>query len=1039
MHHDHRFTLPKIANKITLLKSAIFRDSRTLAPPEYQPLADARPFDQLLIGNTWEALEYNAHWSGNRRDFLLKMTYQIPESWSLVAPIALSLPLGDNPDSFQAHPEALIYVDGEPFTTVDARHQLLFLPDALKDHAEHTLILHGWTGLGGALWGDDRPSLYLRPCQLVITDEDLRAFITLAQATHEAASILNDDAPAKVILLNALDNAFKMLDTREPLGDALRDGVGRALGFLQNALKVAGDPLDVTIYASGHAHIDTAWLWTLAQTRNKAIRSFHTVSYLMSRYPDYRYVQSQPQLYEYIRRDAPELFERIKAHVAAGQWELLGGMWVEADCNMSGAESLMRQFILGRRFFEEHFGTDTDSPVLWLPDAFGFPYSLPQIARHAGIEYFFTTKMRWSEHNQIPYDSFWWRGIDGSCLLAHFSSTPEYNRPHVPTYNAIASAENVLMTWREMRMKDVQRIGLMSYGYGDGGGGPNMDMIEALSVMADFPAMPRARMSRVIDFFDDLRHADHLPVWDGELYLETHQGTLTSQAGVKRDMRRAESTLHALEFAAIWACLLDPAHDYPAESLVEMWRTVCLNQFHDILPGSSIAEVYTESAGQFNALQTTANIHLSDALDVLVRHAGGDLLIVNPSSCARNDVLLWDGHLDDGEALFTPSGEVVPTQTTESGTLIQAELPMYSLTPLIRRRAQVAPRPALIAASDLLENDHLRVSFDVNGDIVSIYDKTRHRQVLPDYACANQFQLFEDRPRFYDAWNIDPSFDDRLWTTESADIRVAEVGALRATLEIRRAFMNSTAVQRVHIYRDSRRIDFETRIDWREKQMLLKVAFPTNIHNNQATYDIQWGHMQRPTHQNTSWDQARYEVPAHHWADLSEDDFGVSLLNDCKYGYDVRDGVLRLTLLKSATYPDAHADTGEHAFTYSLLLHDGDLGAVIAAGYALNHAPLIVAGTGQTDPTPASLVLAAPDNVIVETIKREEDGEGLVVRLYESRRRRARFTLTFDFEIGSAWRTDALERERAAVHIDGNTAQCNIRPFEIITMVVYPR
>lgn len=333
----------------------------------------------------------------------------------------------------------------------------------------------------------------------------------------------------------------------------------------------------------------------------------------------------------------------------------------------------------------------------------------------------------------------------------------------------------------------------------------------------------------------------------------------------------------------------------------------------------------------------------------------------------------------------------------------------------------------------------MRVSFDVHGDITAIYDKRRRRNILPEGAHTNQFQLFEDRPRQYDAWNIDPSFDDRQWTPDSGAVRVVEVGALRATLEITRRLMHSTLVQRVHLYHNRRQLDFETHIHWQEKQILLKVAFPTNLRTSHATYDIQWGHIQRPTHRNTSWDWARYEVPAHHWADVSEDDYGVSLLNDSKYAYDVHEGVVRLTLLKSATYPDAHADEGDHYFTYSLLLHDGDLGAVIAQGYALNHPVLIMDGNGGQSTAPAALISIQPDNIIVETIKREENGKGIVFRLYESRRRRAEVTLTLDFIVGAAWRTDAHERQRDAVDFDGDTLTLVVHPFEIVTLVVYPR
>ena len=580
----------------------------------------------------------------------------------------------------------------------------------------------------------------------------------------------------------------------------------------------------------------------------------------------------------------------------------------------------------------------------------------------------------------------------------------------------------------------------MAYGHGDGGGGPTREMLENIREMRSFPGLPRVRPGKVADFFQTLADVAgaNLPVWNGELYLEYHRGVYTSQARIKRANRKNEFRLHDAEFLATWASLLALDHRYPHVELREAWRLLALNQFHDILPGSSIAAVYEDALAQHERIAAIADNVRDTALVALGETFGGDWLLINPTGFPRSDPALIPA---DIPPQFCPArdGVLLNVQQVDGGLLVDAgELPPYSITPLsIEPFSQMDLGPTLIAEPHRLENDHLRVALNEAGDIIRIFDKIHQREVLPPGALANQFQAFEDRPRTPDAWEIDIFYDDKMWLAHPADaIRVVETGPLRATLEIRRRILDSVITQRISLMHNSPRIDFVTRVDWRERHVLLKVAFPVDILAPRATYEIPWGRIQRPTHRNTSWDWAKFEVPAQKWADLSEDDYGVSLLNDCKYGYDIHENVMRLSLLRGPTDPDPTADQGEHLFTYSLLPHAGPVGVMtLAAAYALND-PIIAAPGPGGRPTARARSLIATDapNIVIETIKRAEDGQGVIVRLFESQRRRGPFALSASFPVAEAWRVNLLEEDQERLQVDGNEVRAAITPFQILTI-----
>ncbi len=1048
MIHKQRWTAEKIAQRLELIQPLVYRRQAALPPFRFRTLAgptDPRAAEAIHAASfdDWQTLSPNSYWGSWFTEFVLRGRFSVPADWDTASPVALFLPLGDAGDF--CHPEALLYVNGRAYAACDRYHQEILLHPAWRDGQTHELALRGWTGLGGALDGDFETKLFMRPCHVVQIDQPTRDFIAVARTALAVAVRLDENNPAHGILLTGLDTAFRLLDTREPFGDAFYASVPAARAALNTAVAQAGPPLDVDIYAAGHAHIDVAWLWTLGQTRRKAERTFHTALRLMEQFPDYTFTQSQPQLYDYIRQDQPELFAAIQQQVRNGRWEPIGGMWVEADCNISGAEALARQFLLGRTFFRTHFGPQAESPILWLPDVFGYAWNLPQLIKEAGLDYFFTIKIGWSQYNRMPYDSFWWQGLDGTRVLTHFSPTPEHeSSSYASTYNATAVPASVIGTWTNFQQKEQSRDLLMVYGHGDGGGGPTREMLENIREMGAFPATPRTRHATALAFFRALEAhgGDRLPVWKGELYLEYHRGTYTSQSRNKRANRKSEFLLHNAEFLAALAAVTTGA-GYPHADLHRAWELVCLNQFHDIIPGTSITPVYVESQAQYAEVRRLAEGVIDAALTAVADQLNAPILFVNPNSQTLRELI----RIPDSAGLEPPFA----SQPVDGGFLVHVdELPPYAVLP---------DRPHAFRMHDLhvsphhLENDFLRVELDNAGDIVRIYDKEHGRDVLPPGTVANQFQAFEDRPKAWDAWDIEIYYDDKLWLAEpAASIAVVEDGPLRAALEIRRRILNSTITQRISLRHFSRRLDFDTQIDWQEKHILLKVAFPLNVLTPAATYEVQWGHVERPTHRNTSWDWARFETAAHKWVDVSEGDYGVSLLNDCKYGHDVQDAapggtLVRLSLLRSPTLPDPTADQGTHLVRYSLLPHHGrGLDQTIAEAYALNNPPFVFLHREQTahsalaafDGAFDSLVSCRQPNMVIETIKQAEDGDGLIVRLYESQRRRGRITLRCGFPLAAAWRTNLLEENQERLAVAGAELELDSRPFQIITLRLQP-
>ncbi|MBK8026733.1 MAG: alpha-mannosidase [Chloroflexi bacterium] len=893
--------LDTIRTRLRSIAPLVHAETHPLPSLEYRPEG----------ASDWTPIPPNSYWGTWQTRFEMRGSFTVPRQWKPSERIALHLPIGAAEEFI--HPEALVFIDDTPLAAVDMNHQLFILPRAFKSKGEHTLRLSGWTGLGGSLEGDLKQRLYMQQPALVLHNQHVSDFVTLARAAVQAVETLDENQPARYDLLAALEAAFAVISTVPPLS-AERANIATAHEVLTKEIAASGAPHPLTLHSVGHAHIDTAWLWTTATTQGKVDRSFHTVLHLMDEYPEYIFGASQPQLYDWFRQAYPESFARLQQRVKEGRWELLSGQWIESDGNVTGAESLVRQFMLGRKFYVEHFGEKALSKILFLPDTFGFPASLPQIAAQAGMEYFFTIKLRWNEVNEFPYDTFWWQGLDGSRLLAHMSTVPWGGRIHeAATYNADPNPPSAMAAWLKLKNKRERDV-LMAYGWGDGGGGPTRDMLDMIRALKEFPAIPQHRTSRAGDFYNLLKekYGENAPTWKGELYLETHQGTLTSQNRIKRWNHDAEALIHDVEFLATFASLIDPAYRYPYVDLNCAWQIICLNQFHDILPGSSIPEVYVEAGQRVAQLMDLLNGLKHVALEAIAGQFDADLLAINTLDSSRHDLL----SVPNAPAIRFAAADkaITPEQDVEGARLLQVDVPAFGVLPLHNTRGTRRVGKPVHVEPNVLDNAHLRAEFDDAGRITRLRDKLSDRELIPTGSKANQLAAYEDRPANFPAWNIDPTYTTPFAFAEAAEPpRVVEEGLLRSTIEFKLKLLGSTITQRVSLGNVSEYgsipqyggtdLLFDTEIDWQDRLVLLKAEFPVAVQPDQATYGIQWGHVKRPTGTNTSWDAAQWEVAHHGWFSLEDDRETVTLFDDGLYGSSVRDNVMALTLIKRGAGP----------------------------------------------------------------------------------------------------------------------------------------
>ncbi len=1028
---DRFFTLHKIERRMRELEKYRFTEMSSLFPmlsgENTEPSgAVHRTVPEQVDGK--EVFEGDSFCG--RDDYLwLRKTVRIPSAKEGFKPAGL-FDFGKTGDGGNSGFESLLYVNRHPYQGVDTNHGEVIFQELAGQEAELTFLL--WTGLEGG--GEKkRQECRFRCAQIGYLHEDTDAFYYLAKAISKSMEYLPEADPNRYSLIAALDAALLLINWD---ADKFYSTIGQALACLQEHLSKQEKNSLVTVSCVGHTHIDVAWLWRLNHTREKAMRSFSTVMHLMDEFDEYTFLQTQPQLYRFLKNDCPELYGKIKQKVQEGKWETDGGMWLEADCNISSGEALVRQFVHGIRFFQEEFGKTCT--YLWLPDVFGYSWALPQIMKQCNIKTFMTTKISWNQFNSMPDDLFTWRGMDGSEILTYFVTTPEIGhdlRERYCSYNGMMSPRSVIGAWEKFHNKDLSNEVLISYGYGDGGGGVNRNMLQMRRAMDQLPGLPNVKPAKAGDFFDRIHekveHTDrYVHTWDGELYLEYHRGTYTSQAHNKQWNRRMEFELAQTEWLSSLRYAKDG--DYDAQLLHDGWEIILRNQFHDIIPGSSIHEVYEDSAKEYQLALEKTETAKSGALTALVSKQENTYTLYQFGSFTRTSTVFLPV-TEDGSFL-AEDGTALPAQKTEGGYSVQVEL-----EPLAFRTVRFVPgekeaEPELpfrvSLAERRVETPYYTVEWDESGFFTKLFDKENNREVLAGK--GNRFELFEDKPLNYDNWDIDIFYMQKKEPMRlSGEPELVEVGPLKLVLRFRFAYNQSELVQNIVFYGADRRIDFETQVDWHESNRLLKVGFETNIRSTHATYDIQFGHVERPTHFNTSWDYARFEVVGHKWADLSEGNYGLSLLNNCKYGYSIKDGVMRLSLLKSSKYPDTEADMGTHTFTYSILPHAGGNPAesgTVAAGVALNLPVQTVPGS-MAD---CRALRMNREVLSVDAVKQAEDGSCLVVRLHECMGGTQHVRLATDLPVKRVEECNLLEEPTGAVY-KPDSWTTTWKPFELKT------
>lgn len=1025
VHDKVRITLENI-NRLIVKSEKII--------PEWQVMAcDYKSGNVVpMPDETWKQFTYDDTLCARDRHFWFYTEIKTPPI-SGHDEVYFEVTTGHEGEWSATNPQAILYLNGKPAAGLDINHRKV----VLQPDTEYKVHMYFHVGR-------KNESTKIN-AKIKVRDTLIQKLYYDMKVPYDAAMCFAPEDYAYIRTMKHLDYACNLLDFSHEYGligdksNAMITGMLSAktvIGTCSNefyaSAKAALDYLekeyfekecgigDAIVHYVGHTHIDVAWLWTLATTKEKAQHSFATVLALMERYPEYIFMSSQPQLYEYVKEEAPDLYERIKERVKEGRWEVEGAMWLEADCNLSSGESLIRQILHGKDFMKKEF--DVDSRILWLPDVFGYSAAMPQILRKSGVDKFVTSKISWSETNKMPYDTFYWEGIDGTEIFTYFltAHTHVKGKPigNICAYNGNCSPAMTLGTWERYQQKELNNETIVTFGYGDGGGGPTEEMLEQTRrIQRGLPGLPKAQVSRVGDFLERVennlnkaaKENRHIPKWVGELYLEGHRGTYTAMAKNKKNNRECEFLCQETETLSILDQLLLQG-TYPAKRLHDSWKLLLLNQFHDIIPGSSIADVYEESDRQYEKVRADIGEIHRDKLQALAANMSqAGIMVYNPNSFETSAYVEVDGKRIYARNIPALGWKVIKDAAEENS----------------------------VAVSDhRIENDHYIVVFDQNYEITSIYDKDYKREVLKDK--ANVLRVYEDFPRHFDNWEISNYFKDK-----SEDIRVIEcvkeihdVGM--GGFEITRRYHKSLITQRILLNANSRRIDFQNDVDWHENHKVVKALFPVDIHANKATYEIQFGNLERTNHQNTSWDAAKFEVCAQKWIDFSENGYGVSILNDCKYGHAVQGNEMSITLIKCGTYPHPEADQGRHLFTYSLLPHTGDFaqGGTVNEAYLLNRPLKAVKSNGGGQlPSAFSLVECDCENIVIEAVKQAENGDGIIVRLYDAFNRKSTPTLKLGLDAEKISICDMMENPLEEIG-KGREATLNVGNFEIVTLLI---
>ncbi len=909
--------------------------------------------------------------------------------------------------------ESLVWINGQVAGSFDGGHHEITLTRQAQPGQQFEVLVEAYAGhpyvvgQGPLPFGEvkvsdpDLPQVTVQKSTFGIWMEDVYQLAVDFTTLFELRQGLDPQSLRVADIDQGLMDATLIVDVELP-EDEMLESARQACARLQPLLERKNGASVPIFYTFGNAHIDVAWLWPLAETDRKIARTTINQLALIEEYPEYKYLQSTPELFERLKQHYPELYDRLKSAIAAGNVIPEGAMWLEADTNITGGESLVRQVLLGRRYFQSEFGVD--SRVLWLPDVFGYSGALPQILRQCGCLGFATQKITWNYNGgePFPFNTFNWVGIDGTSIPAHiFTDYTSHTRPKA-----------VFERWNTRLQKNGLSSLILAFGWGDGGGGADRDHLEFLRREADLEGLPRLHMASPAEFFAELEK-ESLPRdnYDGELYFQAHRGTYTTQAKIKQGMRRCEFALREAELWGVAAHALR-GYDFTPQTLSATWHKVLLNQFHDILPGSCIQRVKEEAEADLASAYSSAMAAARNAAGVFVEEAG--------SYTAYNS-LPWPRT----ELVYAGSAPVEIT-IPPCGWTTAASVMTGRLTP----RSMVKT----LEDGYALENDLLRLQFNERGEVTSLFDKTSERELMS--APGNQFRLYKDTPDYWDAWDIVSMYEQQpVAIDEPVRLEIAQTGPVVASLRMTRKLHASSLSQVIRLRRGSRRVEFATTVDWQERRKLLKVDFPFAIQADEVISEIQFGHLRRPTHRTHPFDADRFEVCNQKWSALAEEDFGVALLNDCKYGLSALGGTLSLTLLRAPLAPDPTADRGLQTFTYALYAWNGPLyeSGVVREAYELNAPVLVLPGSAGE----RSLFSLDAPNVVIESVKPAEEGSGdVVIRLYEAMRRPTRVTLTTSLPYSAAFYCDMLENPLHELETSQDQIHLDFRPFEIKTILL---
>ncbi len=906
-----------------------------------------------------------------------------------------------------SNPQMLLFYDRKAIRGVDTNHRRFAFPQGVKE-----IVAYVYSGV-------DEIDLLPIKASFLVRDERVHALQNKIATLCEILSFAGAETKERSEISNALKRAVNVLDFTVPYSESFYSSIVQAENILQEL--VEGREKKATVWAIGHTHIDIAWLWTKAQTKEKALRSFGTVLSLMDEYPEYKFMSSQPILYEYVKEQDPTMYANICEKVAKGRWDAEGAMWVEPDCNLSSGEALVRQIMMGKQFFRDEFGVD--NKVCWLPDVFGYSAALPQILKKSGVETFITSKISWNETDRMPHEIFDWQGIDGTSISTYFMTTQRKVKDassfEFITYNGEGNSAEVEGTYFRLSDKELTNDVLMPTGHGDGGGGTTPKMIECINYLSEgIKGCSHAQFGTTGEFFKKLEEnlqGKEKPRWIGELYLEFHRGTYTSIAKIKRNNRKAEFAMWRNEWLHTMAQeMCDLA--YPKEKLCKNLKIILTNKFHDILPGSSIEEVYVKTDEDYrNIFHSFGELESTAQKAIAENVSKQGILVFNPNSYEGEGTVLWNG-MTVGVHSIPSKGYAVVDSVADTNTIIVSDMG--------------------------IENAFFSLEFDEEGNISSLLDKRIGRQVVKEGGVCNRIVPYENLPYEFDNWELKKYYQEKpLKGLKLVSITPTNDGVRRGLL-FERKFLNSTIWQTVWLYEHIARIDFETRIDWHEHHVVLRAESETSVHADSATYEIQFGAVNRASNDNTSWDAAKFETCGHKYVDVSEYGYGVSLLNDCKYGHSVRGGKIGLTLLTCGTYPNANADQGEHIFTYSLMPHIGDYrtAEIIGQAYLLNNPLQAVQVTGKGKlPDRYSFIRGNISSVVIEVVKQSEDEQGVVVRAYESCGGRADCMFTTGFKIDSVWESNLLEKKEKELQHKEQMFVSAFAPYEIKTFYIKKR